>query len=319
MTTPELLDTTGDPGCDRIVQRVVGVYEVAFPGRLRGCYLRGSRASGSSMPGSDLDLFLLFKDHFADAEEWERARDLSRHCARISPILLEIVLAGERGVFAPEGLSAALDLKLGTRLLYGEDIRPRLPGFDADGYARSVVHTPYFSYRFAEQRPDALVYPLEHIDPGGPFFGFDQWQVPGPDGAELPSTKLLVATVGWTATAIVALRAGVYVRDKAACAELYRERIGDEWADLVVQVHELCRNQWRYLLPADADDRARLRELCDRALAFQNHFLELYRDYQVGELESGDPVRQRIAVRRLGQFVFPDLEPMLASYRDPDR
>jgi hypothetical protein len=319
MTTPELLDSTGDPGCDRIVQGVVGVYELAFPDRIRGCYLRGSRASGSSIAGSDLDLFVLFKNHFVDGEEWERARALSGHCARIAPVLLEIVLGGERGVFAPEGLSAALDLKLGTRLLYGEDIRPQLPGFDAEGYTRSVVHTPYFSYRFAEQRPDALVYPLAHIDPDGPFFGFDQWQVPGPDGVDLPSTKLLVATVGWTATAIVALRAGVYVRDKAACVELYREHVGDEWTELVDQVHELCRNQWRYLLPPDDAGRRTLRALCDRALKFQNHFLRLYRDYQVGELESGDPVRQRIAVRRLGQLVFPDLAETLATYEDPDR
>lgn len=319
MGHPELVDSTGDLSCDRIVQGVVGFYELAFPGRVRGYYLRGSRASGTSVAGSDLDLFVLFKNHFADGEEWERARELSGHCARIAPVLLEILLAGERAVFSPAGFSAALDLKFGTRLLYGEDIRPQLPEFDADAYTRSVVHTPYGSYCFPEQRDEQVVYPLRHLDPDGPFFGFDQWLIPGPDGADVPSTKLLVATVGWSATALIALRAGVYVRDKAACVELYREHVGDEWTDLVTQVYDLCRNAWRYFVPTGADDRRRLRALCDRALAFQNHYLELYREYQLGELESGDPERRQLAVRRLGQFVFPDLGPTLAKYQPPDR
>ncbi|MET9020059.1 nucleotidyltransferase domain-containing protein [Actinopolymorpha sp. NPDC004070] len=51
---------------------------------MRGFYLRGSHASGTSTDGSDLDLYVVFKDHF-----------------------------------------------------------------DADVYVRSVVHTPYYSYRKA--------------------------------------------------------------------------------------------------------------------------------------------------------------------------
>lgn len=284
---------------------MIGVFETAFPGRVRGVYLRGSHASGTSIAGSDLDLFIVFRDRFTDRAEYERARGLSEHCGRLTPMLLEIILVGERGLRGPDGVGAALNLKLATRLLHGEDIRPDLPPYDADTYVRSVVHTPYVSYTYPRGN-GPLTYPLDHIDPDGEFFGFDQQTVPGPDGTDQPSTKLLVATVGWTATAIIALRSGQYVRDKAACVELYQRYVADQWTDLVTQVHDLSRNRWHYLLPSDLTDRQTLRDLCHRTLDFQNHFLELYRQYQLAELDSGDPARHQLATHRLTQIVFPD-------------
>lgn len=308
---PELIESTGDHRCDLITQGLIGIFDIAFPGRVLGVYLRGSHASGASIAGSDLDLYVLFRDRFADRAEFDRARALADHCAQLSPILLEIIVIGEAVLQLPEAVSTALDFKLGTRLVYGTDVRPGLPDFEPDGYLRSVIHTPFNSYRFATQRSDdgVLSYPFEHLDPDGAFFGFDQWAMPGPDGVERPSTKLLVATVGWTATAIIALRTGRYVRDKAACADLYRREVADEWTELVVQTHELCRNRWAYGIPDDDHERAQLRDLCRRVPDFLNHFLLLYRDYQEAELASGDPDRQQLAERRLAEVSWPDPVP----------
>lgn len=306
----ELIESTGDRHCDKIARGVIGIFECAFPGRVRGFYLRGSHAGGTSIAGSDLDMFIVYKDRFADVAEYQQARALSDHCAQLTPMPLEIIMSGERGLRRPDGIGAALNLKLATRILYGEDIRPALPPFDADTYVRSVIHTPYLSYTLPVQRRNAgpLVYPLRHMDPDGTFLGYDQSMIPGPDGIDQPSTKLLVASVGWTATAIIALRSSQYVRDKAACVELYHKQVADEWTDLVTQVHELCRNRWQYRLPADAADRQTLRALCEGALDFQNHFLTLYRQYQLAELASGDPDRQTLAAERLKEIVFPDQE-----------
>jgi len=306
MAMPALLNSTGDGRCDKIVQGLLGAFEVAFGGRVHSCYLRGSRASGSSVDGSDLDLYVVFKDRFIDVDEFERARLLCGCCARMSPVLLEVVLIGERRLHDSDALDAALDLQLGTRLLFGDDFRAGLPGFDATRYVRNVVHTPYYSYSMPEQRGKRLICPLRHIDPTGEFYGFDQWLVPGRDGADVPSTKLLVATVGWTATATVAMRTGTYVRDKTASVRLYLEHVGDEWASLVADVQHLCRDGWHYLLPTGSADRRVLRELCVRALDFQNHYLRFYLEYQLSELASGDAERQLLAVRRLDQIVFPD-------------
>jgi hypothetical protein len=117
---------------------------------------------------------------------------------------------------------------------------------------------------------------------------------------------LLIASVGWTATAIIALRSGQYVPDKAGCVALYQKHVADEWTDLVTQVHDLCRNSWHYEIPSDAADRRTPRALRDQALDFQNHFLALYRQYQLTELASADPDRQKLAAHRLKQIVFPD-------------
>lgn len=317
MTQPQLLTSTGDPHCDKISQGVIGLFELTFPDRIRGYYLRGSRASDTSIAGSDIDLFVIFKDRFVTEDEYYRAHDLNKYCEQISPILLECVLVGELGL--RRNIYLALNLKFSTRLLHGDDIRPDLPPYDRDSYVRSVVHTPYFSYMHPPQRKTAgqVTYPLQHIAPDDTFFGYTQWPMPAADGTDQPSTKLLVASVGWTATAIVALHTGEYVRDKAACTNLYRTRIADDWTDLVVSVHELCRSRWHYRIPDSDTDQQTLRELCDQALHFQNHYLTLYREYQLNELASDDPERQELATHRLQQITFPDdeVKTALASTR----
>lgn len=303
-----LLESTGSRVADRVLQGVVSVFEHAFPDRVRGFFVRGSYANARFTEGSDLDMFVVFKDAFAEPAEADRARSISRGCALLSPILLEILVVGERQLHREDNLVIALQLKLTSRHVYGQDIRPLLPDLAAGAYVREVVHAPFASYTYPAQRRGRpqLTYPLAHIDPAGRFYGFDQWLIPGPDGTDVPSTKLLVATVGWTATALVALHTGRYVPDKSACVALYREHVADVWTALVIDVHELCRNRWHYRVPATAADRHRLRELCDQALAFQNHFLDRYRAHLLAELSSAVPDRQARAARRLAQVRYPD-------------
>jgi hypothetical protein len=302
-----LAQSTGHRAVDRILEGVIGIFGQVYLHRVRGYYLRGSYATGAWTDGSDLDMFIVFADRIPPADA-DHARQLAAHCARLSPVLLEIIVVSEHQLAQQANLPLALNLKLATKLVYGEEIRHDLPDFDADAYLRSVIHTPYYSYAYPAQRGDVLAFPLTHIDPGGEFYGFDQWPVPGPDGAEVPSTKLLVGTVCWTATAVVALRAGVYVGDKSAAVELYRRHVADEWTDLVSDVHQWCRNRWGYRVPQAAIDRRLLRGWCDRTLAFQNHFLGHYRSYQLAELRSGEPERQALAARQLAQIRFPDPE-----------
>lgn len=302
-----LLHSTGDARCDAIVLDVLTAFDEHFPGRLLSCYLRGSRATGAAVEGSDLDLLIIFTDRFSGMEEFERARAVCESLARTSPILLEVMLIGENRLYDETALDAALDVKLNCLPLFGSDIRALLPEFDATTYVRNVIHTPYYSYSAPVQRSSRIEYPLDHIEPASEFFGFDQWLIPDPRLGDVPSTKLLVATVGWTATALVARHAGVYVPNKAASAAMYASLIGDSWTPLVVDVQEWCRNRWHYLIPdADADaERAILRQLCDDALDFQNHFLRVYRDDALGELASGDPGRRLLAAERLGQITYP--------------
>lgn len=275
----DLLSGTGTVRLDRLLRGVVGAYEAVFVDRVRGFYLRGSYAAGGSVAGSDLDLLIVFKDRLEDQAESERAYALARALNDLSPVLLEVIVIGEQGL--RENGSLAVDAKLGTQHIYGEDIRDALPDFDEAAYLRAVVHTPYFSYSFPAERGlgSPITYPLTHLRPSAEFFGFDQWLLANEDGVEGPSTKLLMATVTWTATALVALNGGGYVKDKATAVNLYEEIIHDEWTPLVRAVYELCRNRWAYRIPTGLEDRRQLHELCDAALGFQNHYLRRYRAF----------------------------------------
>lgn len=297
--------STGDELCDAVVVGVLEAFDEHFPGRLLSCDLRGSRAAGVAVEGSDLDLLIVFADRFSGMEEFERARAVCDRCAASSPILLEIMLIGENRLNDEDALDAALDVRLNCRLLSGTDIRDKLPEFDAATYLRNVIHTPYYSYAAPAQRGPRIAYPLDHIDPEGDFVGFDQWLIPHPAGPDTPSTKLLVATVGWTATALVARRSGSYVPNKAASASMYAGLVGDSWTPLVHDVHAWCRNAWHYRIPDTDAERSTLRQMCGDALAFQNHFLRVYRDYALDELASGDADRQRLAADRLDQITYP--------------
>jgi hypothetical protein len=75
-----------------------------------------------------------------------------------------------------------------------------------------------------------------------------------------------------------------------------------------VSVHELCRNQWHYRIPTGEKDRHRLTQLCEQALAFQNHFLGRYRSHLLAELCSATPDRQTFVAQRLAQIRYPGSE-----------
>jgi adenylate cyclase len=70
MTT--LSESTGSLTADKILQGVIGILEQVFPDRVRGYFVRGSYASATSTQGSDLDMFVVFKDAFVESAEARR-------------------------------------------------------------------------------------------------------------------------------------------------------------------------------------------------------------------------------------------------------
>jgi hypothetical protein len=73
-----------------------------------------------------------------------------------------------------------------------------------------------------------------------------------------------------------------------------------EWAGLLEEVYANCRERWHYRIPDDADEQDLLKTLCQRTLAFENYFLQYYRQFflnilQATELEQGCWVKPGIA------------------------
>ncbi|HET8627481.1 MAG TPA: nucleotidyltransferase domain-containing protein [Thermomicrobiales bacterium] len=284
---PILLESTGDERADGAIRRVVAAFEAAFPGRVRGYYVEGSHADRTPVAASDLDLAVVFRGAVGE-DERSAAAALARECAARDPVELDAGVLGE----ADLARGATPMFKLAGRCVHGEDIRDRVPLMPLADWTRDRMHASYWLAVHVFGRPVPVAPPFDYPDPAGEFYGYDRREVRLADGAPARSTRDLIRVTGWMATALVALRAGRYVARKRDCHVLYRECIGDEWAPLLAEIYTRCRGEWHCLVPDDPADRRRLRALCARALAFENHFLAQYRPFLLAELRAGDAARR---------------------------
>lgn len=217
---------------------------------------------------------------------------------------LDIDLTDEAGLAG--GVYPAL--KEGGRCLYGEDQRARMLLLPLDEWTRQRMHAAYVLMVHVFARPRLVSYPLSYPDPVDPFFGYARRMVRLDDGELAPSTRDLARVTGWIATALLAYRAGLYVARKSACHQSYRLHISDEWTPLLEETYRRCRTQWRYLVPHGAGDRRALRDLCERALQFENHYLSIYRGYLLAQLHADGVEAPRAALWALEQAIFRDEE-----------
>lgn len=293
------------PKVNRILQGVVEIFEKVFPRRIRGYYLQGSFGNRSTVTNSDLDMYVIFKKSFITPEESMIATSLSQSCAQISPVLLEIKSGPELYLYQAEHAGIALNFKYSTQFLYGEDIRNKIPTFTSDDWMQWAIKAPQTSLRVIRSAK-VLIFPLQQPDAKAEFYGYDRQMIPCSDGIDRPSSKWLVATVGWITTALVAYRTKQYVGSKGEATQLYKTHINDEWAPLVEQVYEECRNHWNYLVPDREAERQKLRSLCRSALGFSNHYLSVYRNFLLDGLYERTPQYQIFAVKNLAQVIYPD-------------
>jgi tRNA nucleotidyltransferase (CCA-adding enzyme) len=85
MNSIDLLTSNGNRNIDRIMQGVIGIFETAFPGRIRSYYLDGSYTDGTAIPhASDIDGYIIFRHDFLDDVEREKAQHLVTQCGYLS-------------------------------------------------------------------------------------------------------------------------------------------------------------------------------------------------------------------------------------------
>ncbi|WIG57817.1 MAG: hypothetical protein OJF49_000562 [Ktedonobacterales bacterium] len=298
--------TTGNKRADSALRGLIGIYEVAFPGRIHGCYVEGSHADGTGLDTSDLDLELVFKERFASDVECEAANRLGSACADLSCVELDVSVVDEAGLAG----GAHPLFKLASVLVYGEDIRDRVPLISIEAWTRNRMHAAYWLMNVVLGRPAPVRRPLMYPDPEDEFRGYVQRMVRLPDGREARSTRDLIRTTGWAATALIALRARQYVARKRDCHQLYRRYIGGEHADLLEDIYIYCRQHWLYLVPDARAEREQLLAICERALAFENDFLNTYHTYALAELRSTEEAARNAACTMLGRLPFDDAEVM---------
>ncbi len=203
-----------------------------------------------------------------------------------------------------EGISPTF--KYGSRLLSGEDIRDKFPLVSLNAWTRDRMHSSLWRTAHLFHRSGSISYPLDYPDSQGKFYGYDARLLKLPDGREVHCTRDLIRLVGWSATAILAYKAKVYVARKSECHTLYKAHFDDEWGQLVQDIYELCRGKWNYLIPEDEDERRVLRRICERTLMFENHFLRIYKEFMIKELDGNDEQGRQEAMQVLQRVNYRD-------------
>jgi hypothetical protein len=297
-----LLSSTGAARADEIIRDVVDAVGPAFPDRVRGYYLVGSYATGETVATSDIDLIVLFKGSLEPGER-ERFAEVREQCRRAGALALDLSPESEDKLFRVGGVW----FQTASVLMYGEDVRARVPRKPVESHARDLMHSLFPLLARVRGSPEALHYPLDYPDPTGALYGYD-YRYLGEDLPRRTVTKDLVTNVLAAANALTLYKAKQYVGSgkKRDIPEQYRRWVAGKWVALVEDVFECCRLRWGYLAPEPAADRERLRDLCRQALAFENHFLARYRDFLLAELRGRDPAAQLLAARRCSQVIFAD-------------
>ncbi len=282
MSQLELEFKTGDRQVDQAMADAIAALRALFPDRVRACYLTGSYLQGSAVENSDLDIFVVFKDALAPGPQ-QRAHAQLRETRQASPIGLDLKIFGESHLHR----FGVPDLRTDTALLYGEDIRDRLPEIPPNVLATSY-HMCFQSSQRLRGGPKLLPCPLDFPDPDDPFFGYCAKPMRLPNGERVPATRELIGCALTPALGRLSIELGRRFSSKSAAASLYRRHIGDAWSDFLDELYRQCRGQWRYRVPEPEPERAKLRELCRQALDFENHALGHFFEFLLAET-AGDP------------------------------
>jgi len=278
------------------------MFEQTFPGQIRACYVEGSYADQSAVFTSDIDLVIVLKGDASS--DLEQAEALAQHCCTLSAVELDIGVADEHTLTG----GVPPYFKMGSMLIYGEEVRDRLPLVSLSQWTRDRMHSSLWRTVHLFNRSAVIRYPLDYPDPSGEFYGYDRRKLRLPDGEEVNCTRDLIRLTGWSATALLAYRAGRYVTRKSECHRAYQESFQDEWGQLLEDIYVYCRGKWHYLLPTDLAERSKLREICARTLAFENYFLLVYKEFLLSELRTEDEEGRRMALWVLGQIAYQDEE-----------
>ena len=298
-----LQGTPGHSQIDSIVQKVIQVYESTFPGQIVAYYVEGSYADQTSLPTSDIDLVIVFRNPFPDMEMRRLAEQIWTNKQAGAPEV-DITVVDEESL--RKGVRP--NVKLGGQLIYGQDICSLYPLLPIEMWARERMHAAYWLLVTVYQRPTPVLLPLAFPSSSEEFYGYTNRTLCLPHGQEVPCTRNLVRTTGWAATALLALQARQYVGRKRDCVRLYRDHIGDEWTSLLEEITAVCRDEWQYLIPTAPRAREHLRSICERTLHFEQHFLTLYKQFLLEELRSTEQERVRFARWVQEQLPLDDAE-----------
>ena len=302
---------TGDTVIDSTLQEIITRFKATFPKQICSFYVEGSYADQSAVTTSDLDLRIVFHNSLATEQTQALAKRLIEELAAQSPIELDIDITDEVTLRT----NADPMFKLGAKLIYGEEIRTRIPLMPIGEWARRRMHAAYWLLINVFGRPQPVRMPLAFPNPDIPFYGYANRTMQLADGQEMQTMRNLIRVTGWIATARIAYEAQSYVVRKRECVCTYRRVINDEWTALLTQIDQRCRTDWHYRIPANPTEQEELRAILAQTLRFENHFLAVYRQFVLVQLAETDRQAQEEARKFLENTPFADAAVIRALQR----
>lgn len=277
MSAITLINSTDNAKVDALIRGVIGILEMMFPQRIRGYYLVGSYADGNYVPTSDLDVVPIFIGSITSEEEaiyWQ----VIYHLDAISPIHLGFGLRNEEDSFSQGGVG----IKIGSKLLYGEDVRDKIPLWPLDYYVQYLISARLDDMLTFRVNVQQLSFPLAYPNLNGEFYGYDQFGAATDRG-----TSALFGHVMVMASTLVTLKTGEYNANKSGSYEFYRHCFKDQWNDFLENLYQQCKMTWHYQIPAALPEQQSLRRLCEQVLGFENYFLEQVIPYLREQINHG--------------------------------
>ncbi|MEM8534752.1 MAG: nucleotidyltransferase domain-containing protein [Chloroflexota bacterium] len=244
----DLRTATGVAQIDQTMMCLVDLMDLVFPDRVRGYYLEGSYVDGSANTLSDLDIVVVFKHALSEAESQTFKRLLGA-CKQISSCALDIAVLGEDALFAVDTADfrddallvlTATTLKFASQPVHGDDVRAHIPQVPLDTYTRVLMHFPALVMAGPRGHPQILPFPIESPDPTDQFLGYTGRRLRGRDGRVYPSTKRIVHSTAFIASALLAYHVGQYSPTKRQAMTSYEQHFDDKWAPFLREVHEHC-------------------------------------------------------------------------------
>ncbi len=271
----DLIEPTGDDRIDDFLFCLANTLGIAVGDSLRAFFVIGSYAHGGVAPDSDIDCCLVWKDG-ADEECSRTGLGIVAHLSRLMEYNLDPMYNYvERPFYDPADFAELYDslrcgpvLKLAvkehSKLLWGEDIRPRIVSSRPEDMLQHVLESPFCWIKQAHCRPTdgshplecKIVLPLTDPDPESEDRGYG--------GIHRVSLRIL-----HFARAMVFLETGEFLFNKMHVPDAYDQYVGEPWAGLVRDVFEL-----RYGDISEDERGMRSASACPRVTAFGNYFLD---------------------------------------------
>lgn len=268
MSISENIDsTTDDPG--HWLQCVVDRFASRFTDSLISIYLIGSYVDGSAIPSSDIDGFIIF-----DAEHWQSVHDEAKRVLQElrqeSSIWLDFALIDTSGKTRYIDLSKDARFHLGSRLVWGEDIRHRYD-FPKIGERAPRILCNCLARIALTRKLDTLPEILSYPDPKDTYYGY----VSQSNLAREPSPKAAVQDVCWYGNAILAMEHRVSCGSRMQVIEGMLKHEPDGLGRFLWTLHDTCKIQWHWRMPEGSDAVSLLSDLCSGVLSIEERISDL--------------------------------------------